>query len=77
MTGEWIVFGEVEGIKYYLTLGTHEDAKGDAAPLLQRLKICAIEFPEIQQLLPHPEGRELAVVIRKWFHHTIAIHSQG
>jgi hypothetical protein len=54
MTGEWIVFGEVEGIKYYLTLGTHEDAKGDAAPLLQRLKICAIEFPEIQQLLPPP-----------------------
>jgi hypothetical protein len=43
-TGEWIVFAEVDDVKYYLTLGTHTE--GDAA-VFERVKACAVEFPEI------------------------------
>ena len=43
-TGEWIVFAEVDDVKYDLTLGTHTE--GDAA-VFERVKACAVEFPEI------------------------------
>ena len=48
MTGEWIIFAKVDEASYYLTLGAH--AEGDDK-ILDRIKACAAEFPEITPLL--------------------------
>jgi hypothetical protein len=47
MTGEWIVYAEIAGVNYYLTLGTHEDR----ASVKDRVRSCFSEFPELGALL--------------------------
>lgn len=50
MTGEWIVFAKGPlGRNYYLTLGEHRD---DDAAILERVRRCSIEFPELLTLIP-------------------------
>jgi hypothetical protein len=49
MTGEWIVFAKIEGVNHYLTLGKHDE--GDDK-ILDRIKACATECPEIISLIP-------------------------
>jgi hypothetical protein len=50
MTGELIVFAQVDGINYYLTLALHHEGKnrreGDRL-IFERVKSCIEEFPEI------------------------------
>jgi hypothetical protein len=44
MTGEWIVYAQVAGVNYYLTLATHKEP--DAA-VEARVRTCFAEFPEV------------------------------
>ena len=44
MTGEWIVYTEIEGVNYYLTLAIH--AEPDSA-VRERVRRCFAEFPEL------------------------------
>jgi hypothetical protein len=47
-TGEWIIFSEKKGIKYFLCLATHKEAKDSSDQvILDRLAPCLLEFPEI------------------------------
>jgi hypothetical protein len=48
MTGEWIVFAKIENKNYYLTLGAHEEGENK---ILERIRTCTTEFPEITPLL--------------------------
>jgi hypothetical protein len=50
-TGEWIVFARIGDANYYLTLGTHDE--GDER-ILERIKLCVPQFPQIMPLLPSP-----------------------
>jgi hypothetical protein len=47
MTGEWIVYAEVGGVNYYLTLATHDEPNRDIA-IKERVRSCFAEFPELQ-----------------------------
>jgi hypothetical protein len=56
MTGQWIVFAKSPlGRNYYLTLGEHPTTsgrrEGDAA-ILERVRRCSEEFPELLTLIP-------------------------
>jgi hypothetical protein len=44
MTGEWIVYAEIGGVHYYLTLATHSES--DSA-VKERVRSCVAEFPEL------------------------------
>lgn len=44
MTGEWIIYAVVAGMKYYLTLASHSEP--DAA-VQERARSCFGEFPEV------------------------------
>jgi len=44
MTGEWIVYVQVAGVNYYLTLATHKEP--DAA-VIARVRTCFAELPEV------------------------------
>ena len=44
MTGEWIVYADIAGVDYYLTLATHQEA--DSA-VRDRVRSCFAEFPEL------------------------------
>jgi len=50
-TGEWIVFAEHIGVKYYLCLATHEETKefGDEV-ILKRIDVCFDEFQELKRI---------------------------
>ncbi len=61
LTGEWIVFADIDGVKYYLTLATHKLPKEKKRLLLDRrvdadwailfnVCLCAEEFPELLKL---------------------------
>ena len=43
MTGEWIVYADLAGVNYYLTLGTHTEPSDIRA----RVEACLAEFPEV------------------------------
>jgi hypothetical protein len=45
MTGEWIVYAEIDGVNYYLTLGTHGEPDAD---IRVRVQSCFDEFPELR-----------------------------
>ncbi|MBA4233757.1 MAG: hypothetical protein C0465_24585 [Ralstonia sp.] len=47
LTGDWIIFAEHEGVRYYLDLATHEEGLAEnAARLLKKLQnSAAAEFP--------------------------------
>jgi hypothetical protein len=45
LTGEWIVFAEQGGKKYYLSLASHSE---DDSAIWSRCKACAAEFPELE-----------------------------
>jgi hypothetical protein len=49
MTGEWIIYAEHEGSKYYLCLGQHNS--GDAALRKNIDAVCAQEFPFLSYIL--------------------------
>jgi hypothetical protein len=44
MTGEWIVYAEIAGVNYYLTLATHKEPASDVKA---RVRSCFAEFPEL------------------------------
>jgi hypothetical protein len=44
MTGEWIVYAEIDGVNYYLTLGAHGEP---AVDIRVRVQSCFEEFPEL------------------------------
>jgi hypothetical protein len=48
ITGEWIVYAEVGGVNYYLTLATHKEP--DSA-VRERVRVCFVEFPVLQAQL--------------------------
>ncbi len=43
-TGEWVVFAELDGVKYYLCLATHDEPDED---IYQRILPCLTEFEEL------------------------------
>jgi hypothetical protein len=45
MSGEWIVYAEVDGVNYYLTLATHKESDSSVK---ERVRRCFGEFPELQ-----------------------------
>ena len=51
MTGEWIVYAQVAGVNYYLTLATHKEP--DAA-VEARVRTCFAEFPEVEATIFRP-----------------------
>ena len=48
MTGEWIVYAEVAGANYYLTLASHDEARKNQDAILARAQSCVTEFPELR-----------------------------
>lgn len=50
MTGEWIIFAEHEGQRYYLCVGSHKTTDADHHAFIVRN--CAWEFPFLKQRLP-------------------------
>jgi hypothetical protein len=46
LMGEWVVFAKQDGVKYYLTLGTHTEDEA----IWRRCKACAAEFPDLRIL---------------------------
>ena len=48
MTGEWIVYAEVAGVNYYLTLASHDEARENQDAILARAQSCITEFPELR-----------------------------
>jgi hypothetical protein len=48
MTGEWIVYAEVGGVNYYLTLAIHKEP---VSAVKERVRSCFAEFPELQAQL--------------------------
>lgn len=44
ITGEWIVYAEIAGVNYYLTLGTHKERDEVTRELVRS---CFAEFPEL------------------------------
>jgi hypothetical protein len=48
MTGEWIVYAEVAGVNYYLTLASHDEARENQDAILARAQSCVTEFPELR-----------------------------
>ena len=44
MTGEWIVYAEIAGVNYYLTLAAHKEPDADVK---KRVRSCFAEFPEL------------------------------
>jgi hypothetical protein len=51
-TGEWIVYGQKDGINYYLCLATHNEAEDFTDKIIyDRLTPCFIEFPEVLDIL--------------------------
>lgn len=49
LTGEWIIFAEWQGQKYYLCLSTHKT--GDRSLRAQIDTVCLLEFPFLSQIL--------------------------
>ncbi len=52
ITGDWIIFAEHEGLRYYLSLARHEDGSSEEVASLLRQKIetsCSIDFPFLFQ----------------------------
>ena len=49
LTGEWIIYHEFEGQKYYLGLWNHDDNDNDIAAQIN--KIFRMEFPELSNQL--------------------------
>jgi hypothetical protein len=47
-SGEWIVFGVINDVKYYLCLGTHNE---DDQDIYERLKKCLDEFPILKNII--------------------------
>lgn len=43
LTGQYIIFAEQADVKYYLTLGIHQDDES----IWRRCQLCADEFPEL------------------------------
>lgn len=51
-TGEWVVFGQRDGVNYYLCLATHMEAKDFTDKVIyDRLTPCFNEFPEVLDVL--------------------------
>lgn len=48
MTGEWIVYAQVAGVNYYLTLATHKEPD---AVIEARVRTCCAEFPAVARQL--------------------------
>jgi len=50
-TGEWIIFAQKDRINYYLCLATHEESKNNNDQvIIDRLKPCLTEFPELKNI---------------------------
>jgi len=51
-TGEWIVFAEIDSIRYYLCLATHSEARKTSDQIIvDRLTPCLHEFPILKRLI--------------------------
>jgi hypothetical protein len=50
LTGEWIVYAQVDSVNYYLCLATHKEGRGDGNTIYQRIKPCLDEFPALAEL---------------------------
>jgi len=44
MTGEWIVYAEIGGVNYYLTLAAHKEPN---SAVKERVRSCFAEFPDL------------------------------
>jgi hypothetical protein len=53
-TGEWIMFAKIDKANYYLTLATHDEGRCNPDAIRERIRSCAVEFPQIMPLIPPP-----------------------
>jgi hypothetical protein len=53
ITGEWIVYAPIGGRNLYLTLGKH----GEEQAVLENIKRCVHEFPDLQSVLDRDQSR--------------------
>ncbi len=52
MTGEWIIYAEHEGQKFYLCLAKHNDRDEEIREKIER--ICMREFPFLKDIFWEP-----------------------